>query len=100
VHATELAWLLREGARMALSRSETAPEAWRAGLREALDCVRLDRLVLDPPVERILERCLSAGSGPGAGELVEASLRLEECAEGRRLLESIQAGRVSVAPVG
>lgn len=88
VHRVELACLLREAAREPLGLARSPRPVQRAGLEEALTCAELDGLRLSPAVLGPARRWLSGEDVPPV-QLARASLRLDECLEGRRLLACI-----------
>ncbi len=92
VHQIELAWLLREAARLrgteAGAEREARLLACQSGLEEALACALADGLCLPRRTSRLLRsiRGQDASTWPAATRTARAALELDPCPEGRELL--------------
>jgi hypothetical protein len=92
VHRSEIAYLLRRAADLRRGAGESGAlslDAWRACMREQLDCIALDRLHASGELLGLLESCArgAIAGWPSASELARASLALHD----------VEAGRVAVA---
>ncbi len=93
VHLLELAWLLREAARLRCGQEDGPDrdlrlEACRSGLGEALACAHADGLWLPRRAADLAREVFGAGvrEWPPASRLARAALALDPCAVGRALL--------------